>query len=340
MSTRIGSSKNNNDFDDFDFGDLDDSLLEDLLKDDLEVLDEHPAQAPAPAPVVVNSSTRPTWTLAQSAPGRGGSSSLGFQNRNNPGFQNNSRQAFNSNSGSKATGSYQQPRPVLQQKQQQQQQTTLKSGQLTIDALFGKRNGHVPQQQTGQSRNRQQQQSSLSLIPAKRPVSLSGHLANDAQNEQGNINKVPRTDIMDRQLLDEIDLIEIDSDCDDLIAQVTPPRPTATSSTYTSLQQQQQQQQKASSLTKRSPFTHQKQSPFQAKELVIKNRGDNTLIERLHRMDRNAMSTYIYPLLNGQPARAYQQGAIQRCLFQNTLVALPTGMGKTLIAVVVMANYA
>ncbi|KAJ2341114.1 3'-5' DNA helicase, partial [Coemansia sp. RSA 2671] len=50
--------------------------------------------------------------------------------------------------------------------------------------------------------------------------------------------------------------------------------------------------------------------------------------------------TYLYPLLGGQPARAYQQGAIQRCLFQNTLVALPTGMGKTLIAVVVMANYA
>ncbi|KAJ2232167.1 3'-5' DNA helicase [Coemansia sp. RSA 485] len=313
MSTRIGSSKNNNNFDDFDFDDLDDSLLEDLLKDDLEVLDGHPAQAPAPAPVVVNSSARPTWTLAQ--------------------------QAFNSNSGSKATGSYQQPRAVLQQKQQQQQQTTLKPGQLTIDALFGKRNGHVPQQQTGQSRNwQQQQQSSLSLIPAKRPVSLSGHLSNDARNEQGNFIKVPRTDIMDRQLLDEIDLIEIDSDCDDLIAQVTPPKPTATSSTYTSLQQQQQQ--KPSSLTKRSPFTHQKQSPFQAKELVIKNRGDNTLIERLHRMDRNAMSTYIYPLLNGQPARAYQQGAIQRCLFQNTLVALPTGMGKTLIAVVVMANYA
>ncbi|KAJ1926047.1 3'-5' DNA helicase, partial [Linderina macrospora] len=57
-------------------------------------------------------------------------------------------------------------------------------------------------------------------------------------------------------------------------------------------------------------------------------------------MDHKAMETYIYPLLGGQPARAYQQGAIRRCLFQNTLVALPTGMGKTLIAVVVMANFA
>ncbi|KAI7834858.1 P-loop containing nucleoside triphosphate hydrolase protein, partial [Kickxella alabastrina] len=58
-----------------------------------------------------------------------------------------------------------------------------------------------------------------------------------------------------------------------------------------------------------------------------------------HAMNKGAMSTYVYPLLGNQPARAYQQGAVQRCLFQNTLVALPTGMGKTLIAVVVMANY-
>ncbi|ORX68305.1 P-loop containing nucleoside triphosphate hydrolase protein, partial [Linderina pennispora] len=68
--------------------------------------------------------------------------------------------------------------------------------------------------------------------------------------------------------------------------------------------------------------------------------GDNSLVEETHRMDLKAMETYIYPLLGGQPARAYQQGAIRRCLFQNTLVALPTGMGKTLIAVVVMANFA
>ncbi|KAJ2821367.1 hypothetical protein GGI24_004236, partial [Coemansia furcata] len=79
---------------------------------------------------------------------------------------------------------------------------------------------------------------------------------------------------------------------------------------------------------------------FQAREMTFKSHGDNTLVEETHAMDRDAMQTYLYPLLGGQPARAYQQGAIQRCLFQNTLVALPTGMGKTLIAVVVMANYA
>ncbi|KAI8322536.1 P-loop containing nucleoside triphosphate hydrolase protein, partial [Martensiomyces pterosporus] len=79
---------------------------------------------------------------------------------------------------------------------------------------------------------------------------------------------------------------------------------------------------------------------LQAADVAIKNRGDNTLAEETHHIDNQAMQTYLYPLLGGQPARAYQQGAIRRCLFQNTLVALPTGMGKTLIAVVVMANYA
>ncbi|KAJ2474878.1 hypothetical protein IWW47_006615, partial [Coemansia sp. RSA 2052] len=79
---------------------------------------------------------------------------------------------------------------------------------------------------------------------------------------------------------------------------------------------------------------------FQARELTSRGHGDNALVEATHAMDRDAMQTYLYPLLGGQAARAYQQGAIQRCLVQNTLVALPTGMGKTLIAVVVMANYA
>ncbi|KAJ1812318.1 3'-5' DNA helicase, partial [Coemansia sp. RSA 2598] len=309
MSTRIDSSENNDGIDDFNFDDLDDGLLEDLLKDDLDILDE--PQVPAPAPVSAKASSRSAQNPRQPAFGRGPTGSLGFPGRANHGVQQSSRHA--SNGSNNKSSFYQQPKPPSQQKHI----PVLKPGQLTIDALFGKRNGHAPQQPA-------------SLVPVKRPAGSSGDSPNGAAS------KIPRSEAMDQQLQDEIDLIEIDSDCDALIAEVTPQK-RQTASAHSSLQQPQQH---SLSSTKESPSMFQKQSPFRAKELVFHNKGDNSLVERLHRMDRNAMSTYFYPLLNGQPARAYQQGAIQRCLFQNTLVALPTGMGKTLIAVVVMANYA
>ncbi|KAI9482078.1 P-loop containing nucleoside triphosphate hydrolase protein, partial [Coemansia mojavensis] len=86
--------------------------------------------------------------------------------------------------------------------------------------------------------------------------------------------------------------------------------------------------------------TSHRQLAFKTRELVVRNTGDNTLVESTHLINRPSLDTFVYPLLGGQPARAYQQGAIQHCIFQNTLVALPTGMGKTFIAAVVMANYA
>ncbi|KAJ6501105.1 hypothetical protein C8R47DRAFT_1255539 [Mycena vitilis] len=45
---------------------------------------------------------------------------------------------------------------------------------------------------------------------------------------------------------------------------------------------------------------------------------------------------WIYPL--NQPKRDYQYAIVERCLFDNTIVALPTGLGKTFIAGVVMLN--
>lgn len=39
------------------------------------------------------------------------------------------------------------------------------------------------------------------------------------------------------------------------------------------------------------------------------------------------------------PLRDYQLAITKTALFSNTLVALPTGLGKTLIAAVVMYNY-
>ncbi|KDP34815.1 hypothetical protein JCGZ_11177 [Jatropha curcas] len=54
-------------------------------------------------------------------------------------------------------------------------------------------------------------------------------------------------------------------------------------------------------------------------------------------IDPEAAKTWIYPV--NVPLRDYQLAMTKTALFSNTLVALPTGLGKTLIAAVVMYNY-
>ncbi|KAL9229067.1 hypothetical protein vseg_004583 [Gypsophila vaccaria] len=54
-------------------------------------------------------------------------------------------------------------------------------------------------------------------------------------------------------------------------------------------------------------------------------------------IDPVAAKTWIYP--ENVPRREYQLAISKTALFSNTLVALPTGLGKTLIAAVVMYNY-
>ena len=49
-----------------------------------------------------------------------------------------------------------------------------------------------------------------------------------------------------------------------------------------------------------------------------------------------ACKNWIFPL--NRPRRDYQFNIAKNCLFHNTLVALPTGLGKTFIAGVVMLN--
>ncbi|KAG0226874.1 hypothetical protein BGW42_003317 [Actinomortierella wolfii] len=56
-----------------------------------------------------------------------------------------------------------------------------------------------------------------------------------------------------------------------------------------------------------------------------------------HVTDQAAVLTWKYP--NNYPKRDYQFNITRRALFTNTLVSLPTGLGKTFIAAVVMLNY-
>jgi len=54
-------------------------------------------------------------------------------------------------------------------------------------------------------------------------------------------------------------------------------------------------------------------------------------------VDPNTMETWIYP--TNYEVRKYQRVICEYALLRNTLVCLPTGLGKTFIAAVVMYNY-
>jgi Fanconi anemia group M protein len=55
--------------------------------------------------------------------------------------------------------------------------------------------------------------------------------------------------------------------------------------------------------------------------------------------DEQAAQHWIYPRHQEFPIRQYQLEMTETALFHNTLVSLPTGLGKTLIAAVVLYNY-
>lgn len=57
-----------------------------------------------------------------------------------------------------------------------------------------------------------------------------------------------------------------------------------------------------------------------------------------HEIDKEAMQTWVYPTNLGA-TRDYQYSIVKNSLFNNTLVALPTGLGKTFIAATVMLNF-
>lgn len=57
-----------------------------------------------------------------------------------------------------------------------------------------------------------------------------------------------------------------------------------------------------------------------------------------HKLDREALMTWVYPTNLGD-TRDYQYSIVARGLYHNMLVALPTGLGKTFIAAVIMLNW-
>lgn len=57
-----------------------------------------------------------------------------------------------------------------------------------------------------------------------------------------------------------------------------------------------------------------------------------------HDLDTEALKVWVYPSNLGA-VRDYQYSIVKNGLFNNTLVALPTGLGKTFIAATVMLNY-
>ncbi|KAL8714770.1 MAG: hypothetical protein Q9220_001283 [cf. Caloplaca sp. 1 TL-2023] len=57
-----------------------------------------------------------------------------------------------------------------------------------------------------------------------------------------------------------------------------------------------------------------------------------------HKINREAMTTWVYPTNLGK-IRDYQYSIVSGALYHNTLVALPTGLGKTFIAATIMLNW-
>ena len=56
-------------------------------------------------------------------------------------------------------------------------------------------------------------------------------------------------------------------------------------------------------------------------------------------LDTEAVQEWVFPQTEDYPVREYQYNICKQALFHNTLVVLPTGLGKTLIASVVMYNF-
>ncbi|KAJ2420699.1 3'-5' DNA helicase, partial [Coemansia sp. RSA 2524] len=290
----------NDDLGEIDLDAIDDSLWDDLLTD-VQDLDPAPTSNSNGDTFMHNAYTT---ALTKPAPAtqNGASSAAHLTSTNSRGWNGSTPAGSQQKAARTQLGQHPYIRKGSKQSNPHKQQPGVNPGQRTLDSMFGiKPKAPIPPP-----------------LSSKRPMP-SSHGVNRAESPMHPPTKVARMQPEDD------DIIDLDFDVDDLDFVEESPRrnkPAPGLNQPPSL-----------------PIGH-KPPLFQARELVIRNTGDNSLVESTHAMDTEALNTFVYPLLYGQPARAYQQGAIQHCIFQNTLVALPTGMGKTLIAAVVMANYA
>ena len=74
--------------------------------------------------------------------------------------------------------------------------------------------------------------------------------------------------------------------------------------------------------------------PSEKKEQQMKTEDEGDVVLEFN---SEAMKTWDYPI--DFPKREYQFRIVNEALFQNTLVCLPTGLGKTFIAAVIMLNF-
>lgn len=64
---------------------------------------------------------------------------------------------------------------------------------------------------------------------------------------------------------------------------------------------------------------------------------NRSVTEQIPGFDLTAGELWVYP--TNYSVRDYQFNIVQKALFRNTLVCLPTGLGKTFIAAVIMYNF-
>ncbi|KAG7191833.1 3'-5' DNA helicase [Scheffersomyces spartinae] len=80
-----------------------------------------------------------------------------------------------------------------------------------------------------------------------------------------------------------------------------------------------------------------RQIPTQNTTTTICNNTTRPGATATYTVNESELSTFVYPI--NYPKRSYQYSVVQSAIWNNTLVALPTGLGKTFIAATIILNH-